>query len=192
MHEGRNIKRLREMLGIKQEALASSLGEEWNQKKISLLEQKEKIEPELLALVARFFQLSEKAVRNFDERTVLQAIDNRYKEEHSVSLDANELRAYYQNHKHKLAIQELLNLDFMRFDDSPELCFYKHLPNRICIEVYIYRIGGVSIKVRVINEFSGPYCKNEDVCISLNPTNIHAALHFASMINIVTIDNQIL
>jgi len=33
IHQGRNIKRFREMLGIKQEALAFDLGEEWNQEK---------------------------------------------------------------------------------------------------------------------------------------------------------------
>ena len=36
------------MLGIKQDALAFDLGEDWNQKKISLLEQKEIIEDPLL------------------------------------------------------------------------------------------------------------------------------------------------
>ena len=41
LHEGRNVKRIREMLGIKQETLAYELGDDWNQKKISLLEQKE-------------------------------------------------------------------------------------------------------------------------------------------------------
>lgn len=44
IHQGRNIKRFREMLGIKQEVLAYELGDDWNQKKISLLEQKELIE----------------------------------------------------------------------------------------------------------------------------------------------------
>lgn len=34
IHEGRNVKRFREMLGIKQEALAFELGDDWNQKKI--------------------------------------------------------------------------------------------------------------------------------------------------------------
>ena len=41
VHEGRNVKRFREMLGIKQDALAVELGDDWNQQKISLLEQKE-------------------------------------------------------------------------------------------------------------------------------------------------------
>jgi transcriptional regulator with XRE-family HTH domain len=43
VHEGRNVKRFREMLGIKQEALAYELGDGWSQKKISLLEQKSQI-----------------------------------------------------------------------------------------------------------------------------------------------------
>ena len=45
IHEGRNVKRFREMLGIKQDALAADLGDDWNQQKVSLLEQKETIEP---------------------------------------------------------------------------------------------------------------------------------------------------
>lgn len=32
IHEGRNIKRFREMLGLKQDALAYELGEDWTQK----------------------------------------------------------------------------------------------------------------------------------------------------------------
>ncbi|MGN6212536.1 hypothetical protein [Parafilimonas sp.] len=40
IHEGRNVKRIREMLGIKQETLVLELGDDWNQKKISLLEGK--------------------------------------------------------------------------------------------------------------------------------------------------------
>jgi len=48
IHQGRNVKRFREMLGIKQDALAFDLGEDWNQKKISVLEQKEVVEYALL------------------------------------------------------------------------------------------------------------------------------------------------
>ena len=52
IHEGRNVKRFREMLGIKQEALALQLGDEWSQRKISLLEQKESIDAPLLQELA--------------------------------------------------------------------------------------------------------------------------------------------
>lgn len=53
IHQGRNIKRFREILGIKQDALAYELGEDWNQKKISLLEQKESVEKDILEQVAK-------------------------------------------------------------------------------------------------------------------------------------------
>ena len=53
IHQGRNIKRLREMLGIKQESLAHELGADWSQKKISLLEQKETVEEAILTISLR-------------------------------------------------------------------------------------------------------------------------------------------
>jgi len=67
IHQGRNVKRFREMLGIKQETLASELGDDWNQKKISLLEQKETIEPDLLEQVAKVLKLPAEAIKSFDE-----------------------------------------------------------------------------------------------------------------------------
>lgn len=63
VHHGKNIKRLREFLGIKQDAFATEMVEEWNQKKVSLLEQKERIEPEAIAKIACIFQISEEALK---------------------------------------------------------------------------------------------------------------------------------
>ena len=62
IHQGRNVKRFREMLGIKQEALAFDLGEEWNQKKISVLEQKEVIEDPLLAKISVVLKITVEAL----------------------------------------------------------------------------------------------------------------------------------
>jgi transcriptional regulator with XRE-family HTH domain len=67
VHEGRNVKRFREMLGIKQEVLAADLGQDWTQKKVSLLEQKETIELEILDQVAKILKVSPEAIRNFSE-----------------------------------------------------------------------------------------------------------------------------
>jgi transcriptional regulator with XRE-family HTH domain len=67
VHEGRNVKRFREMLGIKQETLAASLGEDWTQKKVSLLEQKETIEPDILDQVAKTMKIAPEAIRGFSE-----------------------------------------------------------------------------------------------------------------------------
>ena len=66
------------MLGIKQEALAAGLGEDWTQKKVSLLEQKETIEPVLLDQVAKVLNVPAEAIRNFDEEQAIHNIQNNY------------------------------------------------------------------------------------------------------------------
>lgn len=76
IHEGRNVKRFREMLGIKQEALAAALGEDWNQKKISLLEAKDKIEAAILEDVAKALKIPADAIKNFTEEAAINIIGN--------------------------------------------------------------------------------------------------------------------
>jgi len=74
IHQGRNIKRFREMLGMKQEALAQELGDDWNQKKISLLESKEIVEPDIIEQVASILKVPADAIKNFDENTAINII----------------------------------------------------------------------------------------------------------------------
>ena len=74
IHQGRNVKRFREMMSIKQEALAYELGGDWNQKKISLLEQKETIEQDILDQVAKVLQVPADAIKNFSEETAVNII----------------------------------------------------------------------------------------------------------------------
>ena len=76
IHQGRNVKRFREMLGIKQEALAFDLGEDWNQKKISLLEQKDVIEDPLLKKISEVLKIPVEAFQNFDEEQAVNIIAN--------------------------------------------------------------------------------------------------------------------
>lgn len=78
IHHGRNIKRFREMLGIKQEALAQELGEDWTQKRVSLLEAKEEVDTILLEQVAQVLNVPAEAIRNFDEETAIVNIQNNY------------------------------------------------------------------------------------------------------------------
>ncbi|MCA6439719.1 MAG: helix-turn-helix transcriptional regulator [Chitinophagaceae bacterium] len=78
IHQGRNIKRFREMLGIKQEALANELGDDWNQRKISLLEQKDVVEDDLLVQVAKVLKVPVEAIKNFDEEAAINVIGNSY------------------------------------------------------------------------------------------------------------------
>ncbi len=76
IHQGRNVKRFREMLGIKQEALALDLGDDWNQKKISLLEQKDVIDENLLKAISQALKIPVEAFQNFDEEQAVNIIAN--------------------------------------------------------------------------------------------------------------------
>ena len=66
------------MQGMKQEALAFDLGDEWNQKKISLLEQKEVIEYPLLAKISEVLKIPVEAFQNFDEEQAVNIIANTF------------------------------------------------------------------------------------------------------------------
>jgi transcriptional regulator with XRE-family HTH domain len=78
VHHGRNVKRIREMLGVKQEALAAELGEDWNQRRISTLEQRDIIEPELIEQLAKALKVPEEAIKNFTEETAVTFISSTF------------------------------------------------------------------------------------------------------------------
>ena len=63
-HQGENIKSIREIRKMKQETLAELMGDGWTQKKISLLEGKESIEPEILEQAAKALNTSVDAIKN--------------------------------------------------------------------------------------------------------------------------------
>lgn len=88
VHQGRNVKRFREMLGIKQEALAFDLGEDWNQKKISLLEQKDVVEETLLQKISEVLKIPVEAFQNFDEEQAINIISNTFTSNDTSTLNA--------------------------------------------------------------------------------------------------------
>ena len=94
IHQGRNVKRFREMLGLKQEAFAAELGEDWTQRRVSLLEGKEEIEPELLEQVAKVLKVPVEAIKNFDEEAALNFIGNTFNN-HDNSATVNGYIVHY-------------------------------------------------------------------------------------------------
>lgn len=78
IHQGRNIKRFREMMGLKQDALAVELGYDWNQQKVSLLEQKETVESDILRQVSAILKVPVEAFENFDEEQVVNIVSNTF------------------------------------------------------------------------------------------------------------------
>ena len=113
IHQGRNIKRFREMLGIKQEALAHELGEDWSQKKISLLEQKKIVEDAILAQVSEILRIPMEAIQNFDEEQAVNIIANTFNNhDHSSGLNVypsfnvNPLEEIKKLHEEKIGLYE--------------------------------------------------------------------------------------
>ncbi|PQL89751.1 helix-turn-helix transcriptional regulator [Apibacter sp. wkB309] len=74
IHQGRNIKRFREILGIKQETLAIEL--DVTQAYISKLEAKEDIEEEILQKIAKILNVPSDAIKNFDEDQAVSIFSN--------------------------------------------------------------------------------------------------------------------
>jgi len=75
-HIGRKISRLRELRGLKQEALAIELG--ISQQAVSKIEQSENIEDEVLEKVAKVLGVTGEAIKNFSEEAVINFIANTY------------------------------------------------------------------------------------------------------------------
>ncbi|MGQ3014223.1 MAG: helix-turn-helix transcriptional regulator [Flavobacteriales bacterium] len=111
IHQGRNIKRFREMLGIKQDALAWELGEDWNQQKISLLEQRETIEDNILKQIAEVLKLPVEAIQNFDEEQAINIISNTFHDEAFIgnsggTYHINPIEEIRKLHEEKMALYE--------------------------------------------------------------------------------------
>ena len=83
---GPKISRLRELRGMKQEALATALGV--SQQTVSNLERSAEIEEDLLAQVSQILGVTPDAIRNFDEEAVFNIINNTFTSTDSSTLNA--------------------------------------------------------------------------------------------------------
>jgi len=113
IHEGRNVKRFREMLGMKQDALANELGDDWNQQKISLLEQKETIDTTILQQVSAALKIPVEAIQNFDEEQAVNIIANTFNIDKdayignpNATFNVNPIDEIKKLHEEKIALYE--------------------------------------------------------------------------------------
>ena len=75
-HVGRKISKIRELRGMKQEALAMAIGV--SQQTVSNIENSEKVDAELLEKVAAALEVSVEGIKNFSEENVLNIISNTF------------------------------------------------------------------------------------------------------------------
>lgn len=85
-HIGRNIARIREMRGMKQETLAELLNV--SQQKVSLLENSETLEDDKLLPVAQALEVSVEALKNFSDEAVFNIISNTFTSNDESTLNA--------------------------------------------------------------------------------------------------------
>lgn len=78
LHEGRNVKRIREILGMKQDTLAVELG--LSQQAISQLEQKEALDKDMLEKISVILKVPVESIKNFDEQATINFISNTFNE----------------------------------------------------------------------------------------------------------------
>ena len=76
VHHGRNVKRLREMLGIKQETLAEKLA--LSQQTVSRFESQEELEDDILNKIADVLHISVDAIKNFNDDVAVNIISNTF------------------------------------------------------------------------------------------------------------------
>ncbi|GAA4437342.1 helix-turn-helix transcriptional regulator [Ravibacter arvi] len=122
IHQGRNLKRFREMLNLKQEALAWELGEDWNQQKVSLLEQKETIDRPILDQLAAILKIPAEAIQNFDEENAVNVIANTFNSKDSATgnsinygtINYNPVEKLIQLHEEKMSLYERMLKEYER------------------------------------------------------------------------------
>lgn len=101
------MKRFREMLGIKQDALAMQLG--LSQQAISSLEQKELIDEKILADVAALLKVPVEAIQHFDEEKAVNIISNTFNDNAAVINNSpvfHPIDKLIQLHEEKIALYE--------------------------------------------------------------------------------------
>ena len=99
------------MRGIKQDALADELGDDWNQQKIYLREQKETVDPAILQHVATALKFPVEFFSTFNEDQPVNIIGNTFGD-YGIGFQSNENPIFHpidkiiQLHEEKIALYE--------------------------------------------------------------------------------------
>lgn len=86
VHQGRNIKRFRDILGVEQETLAVELN--MTQQAFSKLEQKEEIDDETLIKVADILKIPVEAIKNTTDEAAINIVANTFTSNDTSTLTA--------------------------------------------------------------------------------------------------------
>ena len=109
-HIGRNISRIRELRGMKQEALALAIGV--SQQSVSNIEGSEVVEEEKLNAIAEALGVTTEGIKSFSEEAILNIIGNTYHVDNSSAVNYgctfNPLDKLIQAHEEQIKLYERL------------------------------------------------------------------------------------
>lgn len=105
-HLGYNVKRLREILGVKQEDLAERLN--LTQQSVSKIENKEDLDNETLEKIANAMNIPSEAIKNFTDEGAVHIVSNTFSDNSSV---------LYNNYTINNPIERIVQL----YDEKVEL-----------------------------------------------------------------------
>lgn len=106
-HLGYNVKRLREILGVKQEDLAERM--HLTQQSVSKLENKEELDNETLEKIANAMNIPADAIKNFTDEGTVNIISNTFSDNSSAAYNnftINPLEKIVQLYDEKVALYE--------------------------------------------------------------------------------------
>ena len=85
VHHGHNVKRFREIFGIRQETIAFEL--DMTQQNFSKLEQKKEIEEDILEKIAKILKIPVNAIKNLSDEGVINIISNTLHDNDNASVN---------------------------------------------------------------------------------------------------------
>ena len=99
LHIGRKISRIRELRGMKQEALAAELG--ISQQAVSKIEQSAEVEEDALGKIAKVLGVTLEGLKHFTEDSVFNNINNFH--DHSIQNNFNPIEKVIELYERLLA-----------------------------------------------------------------------------------------
>ena len=120
MHIGKNIKKIRELNGIKQDALARDIN--MSQQDISDIEKRKTVDDATLALIAQALNVSKDTIKNFDSEALLRNVTNNFNDNAVVHLQ-NQNPSFYDQamqENHITSIEKITELYERLLQESRE------------------------------------------------------------------------
>jgi len=120
MHIGKNIKKIRELNGIKQDALARDIN--MSQQDISDIEKRKTVDDATLALIAQALNVSTDTIKHFDSEALLRNVTNNFNDNAVVHLQ-NQNPSFYDQamqENHITSIEKITELYERLLQESRE------------------------------------------------------------------------